>query len=74
MVNVKGSRGLPPLNKTKLSEKSQESHYEIQKYIYEANMWWNDWKLQLHCKNLDWVDPKYKPKIIKPFYVSSKNK
>ena len=24
-------------------------------------------------KKLEWVDPKYNPKIVKPYYVSSKN-
>ena len=35
-------------------------------------MWWNDWKFQLHWNMLEWVDPKSKPKKVKPFSVSSK--
>ena len=31
------SRGLPPL---------QEKQDIIQKKLYEANMWWNDWRFQ----------------------------
>ena len=67
------SRGLPPLKKTNLSKKAQERQDEIQKKLYEANRWWNDWKFQLHWNNLEWVDPKYNPRRVKPFTVSSKN-
>ena len=56
----------------KLSKKEQESQDAIQKKLYEANRWWNDWKLQLHWNNLEWVDPKYIPKTVKPFSTSSK--
>ena len=45
---------------------------EIQKNLYEANRWWNDWKFQLHWNKIEWVDPKFNPKIIKSFSVSSK--
>ena len=69
---AKSARGLPPLNRTKLSKKSQESQDYIQKKLYESNRWWNDWKFQLHWIKLEWVDPKSTPKIIKPFSVSSK--
>ena len=68
----KSSKGLPPLRRTKLSEKAQESKYEIQKNTYEANMWWNDWKLQLHWNKLELFDPKPTPKRVKPYSVSSK--
>ena len=68
----KCARGIPPLKRTKLSKKSQERQEYIQKKLYEANRWWNDWKIQLHQNKLEWVDPKYNPKRVKPFSVSSK--
>ena len=70
MVVVKCVRGLPPLKRTKLSKKAQEMQDEIQKKLYESNRWWNDWKFQLHWNKLEWVDSKYNPKRVKPFYVS----
>ena len=69
---AKSARGLPPLKLTKLSKKSQERKNYIQKKLFEANRWWNDWKFQLHCNKLEWVDIKSTPKRVKPFYVSSK--
>ena len=45
---------------------------EIQKKLYEANRWWNDWRFQLHWNKLEWVYPKSNPKIVKHFFVSSK--
>ena len=69
----KGDRGLPPLRRTKLSIKSQERQDEIQKNIYEANKWWNDWRFQLHWHKLEWVDPKSITKRDKPYSVSSKS-
>ena len=72
MVYGKSARGLTPLKRKKLSKKAQEIQDEIQKKLYEANRWWNDWIFQLHCNNIGWVDPKYNPKIVKPFSVSSK--
>ena len=68
----KSARGLPPSRRTKLSKKSQERQDEIQKKIYESNKWWNDRRFQLHWKNIEWVDPKYNPKRVKPSSVSSK--
>ena len=68
----KSARGLPPLRRTKLSKKAQESQVGIQKKQYEANKWWNDCKLQLYWHKLEWVDPKYNPKRVKPFSVSWK--
>ena len=67
----KSARGLPPLKRTKLSKKAQERQDYIQKNLYEANRWWNDRKFQLHWNKLEWVDPKYTPKRVKPFSVSS---
>ena len=69
---AKQSRGLTPLKRKKLSKKSQESQDCIQKKLYESYRWWNDWELQLYWNKLEWVDPKYTPKRVKPFSVSSK--
>ena len=51
----KSARGLPPLQRTKLSKKSQESQDVIQKKLYESNRWWNYWKFQLHWNKLEWL-------------------
>ena len=72
MLYGKSARLLPPLKRTKISKKAQERQDSIQKKLYEANRWWNYWKFQLHCKKLEWVDPKSTPKRVKPFSVSSK--
>ena len=72
MVHEKSSKSLPPLRITKLSKKSQERQDEIQKYIYEANEWWNDCKFQWHCHKLEWVNPKSLNKREKPYSISSK--
>ena len=68
---AKSARGLPPLKRTKLSKRAQERQDCIQKKLYEAYRWWNDWKFQLYWNKLEWVDPKSTPKIVKPFSVSS---
>ena len=68
----RSARGLPPFNRKNLSKKEQERKDVIQMKLYEANRWWNDWKFQLHWKNIERVDPKSNPKIVKPYYVSSK--
>ena len=34
-------------------------------------MWWNDWKFPLHRNMLEWVNPKFKTKRVKPFSFSS---
>ena len=51
----------------------QERQDVIQKKLYEANRWCNDWKFQLYWDKLEWVYPKYNPKRVKPFSVYSKN-
>ena len=71
---AKIARGLPPLKITKLSKKAQERQNLIQKNLFEANRCCNDWKFQLHWNNLEWVNPKSNPKIVKPYSVSSKRK
>ena len=69
----KCAKGLPPLNRTKLSKKEQERHDIIRNKLFQSNMWWNDWKFQLHWNMLEWVDPKSTSKRVKPFSVSSKS-
>ena len=44
------------------------------KKLYEANQWWNDWKLQLHWNKLEWVSPRSQIKRNKPYSVSSQKK
>ena len=72
MVYGKSARGLPPLKRTNIIKKAQKRHDVIQKKLYEANRWWNDWKFQLHWNKLEWVDPISTPKRVKPYSVSSK--
>ena len=66
----KSAIGIPLFKRTKVSKKAQERQDVIQKKLYEANSWCNDCKLKLHWKKLEWVDPKYNPKRVKPFSVS----
>ena len=73
MVYVKSAKGLPPLMRTKLIKKSQEKQDGIQKNLYEANKWWNDWTFQLHLHKLEWVNPKALIKRDKPYSISSKS-
>ena len=68
----KCKKGLPPLKRTKLGKKAQKGQDLIKKELFVSNMWWNDWKFQLHWNMLEWVDPKTTPKRIKPFSVSSR--
>ena len=68
----KCARGLPPFNRTKISKKAQERKDCIQNKLYESNRWCNYCKFRFHWNKLEWVDPKYTPKIFKPFSVSSK--
>ena len=65
----KFSKGLPPSKRSKLGKKTQEKQDEIKK-LYEANKWWNDWRLQLHWNKLEWVNPRSLTKRNKPFSVS----
>ena len=68
----KCAKGLPPLKRTKLSKKSQKRDDLIKNKLFQSNMWWNDWKFQIHRNMIEWVDPKSTPKRVKPFSVSSK--
>ena len=66
------AKGINLLKRSKISKKSQEKEDEIQKKLYEANKWWNDWRFQLNRNNLEWVDPKTLIKSDKPYSASSK--
>ena len=39
---------IPPLNRRRLSKKSQEEEDEIKIKINEANQVWNDWRFHIH--------------------------
>ena len=43
----KCAKGLPPLNRTKLSKKAQERHDLIKNKLFQSNMWCNDWKFSI---------------------------
>ena len=66
----KSAKGISLLRRTTLSKKAQENQNEIQKNIYEANKWGNDWIFQLHWHKLEQVDPKSTAKRDKPYSVS----
>ena len=72
MVYGESAKGVPPLNRTKLSKKAQGKQDEIQKKLYEANKWWNVWRFQLHFHKLEWVNQKYLTKRDTPYSVFSK--
>ena len=65
-------KGLPPLKRTKLGKKAKKGQGLIKNELFKSNMWWNDWKLQLHWNMLEWVNPKSTNKRVKPFAASSK--
>ena len=67
----KCQKGLPPLKRTKLGKKAKKRQDLIKKEFFVSNMWWNDWKFQLHWNMLEWVNPKSRTKRVKPFSVSS---
>ena len=50
----KNAKGLPQLKRSKISKKHKIRRMKLIK-LYEADKWWNDWKFQLHWKNLQWV-------------------
>ena len=60
------------MKRTNLGKKSQERDDLIKNELFRSNMWWNDWKFQLHWNMLEWVNPKSTPKRVKPFSVYSK--
>ena len=65
-------RKLPSLKKMKLSNKSQEKGYEIKIKLYAANKNCNDWKLQIHCNKIEWLNTRNHNELENPFYVSFK--
>ena len=73
MVLEKCKKGPPPLKTTKLSKKAQKRQDLIKNKLFQSNMWWNDWKFQLHWNMLEWVDTKTTPKIVKPFQFLQKS-
>ena len=67
----KCQKGLPLLKRKKLGKKAQKRQDLIKNELFQSNIWWNDWKFQLHWNMLEWVDPKSTTKRVKPFSVSS---
>ena len=67
------AKGINLLKRSKISKKSQEKEDEIQKKLYEANKWWNDWKFQLHWNKLEWLDTKLSSKLINPIQFLQKS-
>ena len=70
MVFGKKCEGNTTIEEKKISKKAQERQDYIQKKLYEANRWWNDWKFQLNWNKLEWFDNKSTPKRVKLFSVS----
>ena len=60
------------MKRKKLGKKAQKRQDLIKNELFLSNVWWNDWKFQLHWNMLEWVDPKTTPKRVKKFSVSSK--
>ena len=58
----KCKKGVPPLKRTKVGKKAQKRQDLIKKELFVSNMWWNDWKFQLHWNMLTWVNPKSRTK------------
>ena len=52
MVYGKITKGIPALSRPKLGKKAQDKGDEIKK-VYEANKWWNYWKLQVHWYRIE---------------------
>ena len=67
----KCKKGLPPLKRTKLGKKAQKRQDLLKNELSKADMWWNDWKFQLHWNMLEWVDSKSTTKRVKSFSFSS---
>ena len=66
------SVNLPPLNKSKLSKKSQEKQDEIKIKLQTANHNWNDWRFQIHWNKIEWINPRNRNEQKNPFCLSSK--
>ena len=48
---------LPPINRRRLRKKEQIKEEKTKENIFKANGNCNDWKLQLHWDNIEWVGP-----------------
>ena len=68
----KNNKGIPPLRKQKLSKKAQKKYDKIECKIHNDNRNWSDWKLKLHWKNLELVNPIIKTQRKKTYSTSSK--
>ena len=66
MVYGKSAEGLPPSSRSTLSKKNHKIRRMFFFKLYEANKWWNDWRFQLHCNKLEWVNPIGQTKNNKP--------
>ena len=64
-------KGLPPLRRTKLSERAKDKEDEIYIKLYEANKWWNYWKFQLDWHKLELVNTISTFKREKTYSISS---
>ena len=54
------TEGIPKIRKETLIKKAQEKNDNIKRKLHTANKNWNDWNFQLHCNNLEWVNPRNK--------------
>ena len=44
----KCKKGLPKLKRAKLGKKAHKRQDLIKNELFQSDMWWNDWKFQLH--------------------------
>ena len=49
---------LPPINKSRLSKKSQKEEDKMKRRLTEANQECNYWKFQIHYNKIKWVNPR----------------
>ena len=73
VVFGKMSKGTPTLEGKQISKKAQKTHDIIINKLFQSNIWWNDWKFQLHWNMIEWVDLKSTPKRVKPFQFLQKS-
>ena len=52
-----------------MRKKAQENKEEIKINMQMANQAWNDWKFQIHCNKIDWVEPRSRDERKNPFCV-----
>ena len=55
-----------------IKQKYQKEEDKINRRLTEANQEWNDWKFQIHCNKLQWVNPRSHDERNNPFFVFSK--